>query len=313
MVFSETSSTARAVSSADNTAFKEVVLAALARQPQPIAISRLRSSLPPPFRGKPAAFKPQLDSLVASGCIWFFPSGKPEQPLVWGRSPASYVESLLLAALTKKPLSRREVETKTNAKLKHLSPADRHHIFDKLIADGRVFPWPKKPGTKTEKFGSTPPAPREYLESALKALSKAVAKVAAAFSDVGIDPSETHAAALAAIHSEPWALQAAGKQKPAMHSAPPPDDETLLGLIADHMAAIDPRSRRGAPVLIADLRPAVAFLFPTPIQFDAALIRLERAGRVSLLRYDPALAAEPLAPSRLVTDGHKTYSGVSLR
>ena len=133
-------STARADSSADNTAFKDVVLAALALQPQPISITRLRSSLPPPFRGKPAAFKPQLDSLVDSGCIWFFPSGKPDQPLVWSRSPTVYIESLLLAALAKKPLTRREVETKTNAKLKHLSPAERHHVFDKLVADGRVFP-----------------------------------------------------------------------------------------------------------------------------------------------------------------------------
>ena len=313
MVFSETSPTARAVSSADNTAFKDVVLAALALQPQPISLTQLRSSLPPPFRGKPAGFKPQLAALVDSGCIWFFPSGKPDQPLVWGRSHAVYIESLLLAALAKKPLTRREVETKTNAKLKHLSPAERHHVFDNLVADGRIFPWPKKPGTKTEKFGSTPPDPHEYLASALKALRTAVSKVAAAFSDVGIDPSETHAAALAAIQAEPWALQALGEQKRAIHSVPPADDEKLLGLLADHMAAIDPRSRRGAPVLIGDLRPALAFLFPTPPEFDVALIRLERAGRVSLLRYDPALAADPLDPSRLVTDGHKTYSGVSLR
>lgn len=310
-------SSTRAASTADNAAdeiaFKGVVLAALALQPQPVSISRLRSSLPSPFRGKPASFKNRLESLAGSRSIWFFPTGKPTQPLAWDRSPAVFAETVILAALSKKPLTTGEIETKTRAKLKHLSPADRRHIFDTLLSAQRIFRWPKKPGTKSEKFGIAPPDPREYLASALKALGKAVAKVADAFAEVGIPPSKTHAATLAAIQSERWAMLAEGGRKPPVHSVSIAGDETLLGLLADHMAAIDPRSRRGAPVLIGDLRPAVAFLFPTPQQFDAALIRLERAGRVSLLRYDPALAAEPLGPSRLVTDGQKTYSGVSLR
>jgi hypothetical protein len=303
-------SSTRAASTADNAAdeiaFKGVVLAALALQQQPVSISRLRSSLPSPFRGKPASFKTRLENLAG---ISFFPTGKPTQPLVWDRSPAVFVETVILAALSKKPLTISEIETKTRAKLKHLSPADRRRVFDSLLSTQRIFRWPKKPGTKSEKFGISPPDPRDYLASALKALSKAVAKVADVFAEVGIPPSKTHAAAMSAIQS----MLSEGERKPLVNSASPAADETLLGLLADHMAVIDPRSRRGAPVLIGDLRPAVAFLFPTPQQFDAALIRLERAGRVSLLRYDPALAAEPLGPSRLVTDGQKTYSGVSLR
>jgi len=303
-------SSTRAASIADNAAdeiaFKGVVLAALAIQQQPVSISRLRLSLPSPFRGTPASFKTRLESLVG---IWFFQTAKPTQPLVWDRSPAVFAETVILAALGKKPLTIGEIETKTRAKLKHLSPLDRRNICDTLLSTQRIFRWPKKPGTKSEKFGIAPPDPREYLVSALKALSKAVAKVADVFAEAGIPPSKTHAAAMAAIQS----MLSEGGRKPLVHPPSPAGDETLLGLLADQMAAIDPRSRRGAPVLIGDLRPAVSFLFPTPQQFDAALIRLEREGRVSLLRYDPALAAEPLGPSRLVTDGQKTYSGVSLR
>lgn len=301
-----TKAASTADNAADEVAFKGVVLAALALERQPVSISRLRSSVPSPFRGKPASFKTHLESLAG---IWFFPTGKPTQPLVWDRSPAVFAETVILAALSKKPLTISEIETKTRAKLKYLSPAERRRIFDTLVSAKRIFRWPKKPGPKSEKFGVTPPDPREYLASALKALSKAVAKVADTFAEIGIPPSKTHAAAMAAIQS----MLPEGGRKPPVHSASAADDEILLGLLADHMAAIDPRSRRGAPVLIGDLRPAVAFLFPTPQQFDAALIRLERAGRVSLLRYDPALAAEPLGPLRLVTDGQKTYSGVSLR
>lgn len=309
MVDSSTRAASTAENAPDELAFKGVVSTALALQPQPVSISRLRLSLPAPFRGKPASFKTRLEGLAGSQTIWFFPTGKSTQVLVWDRSPTVFAEMVILAALGKKPLTTSEIETKTRAKLKHLSPVDRRRVFDALLSAQRIFRWPKKPGAKSEKFGIAPPDPREYLGSALKALGKAVSQVADVFAEVGIPPSTTHAATLAAIQS----MFSEGGSKPLVHSASPADDETLLGLLAEHMAAIDPRSRRGAPVLISDLRPAVALLFPTRQQFDAALIRFARAGRVSLLRYDPALAAEPLGPSQLVTDGQKTYSGVSVR
>lgn len=306
-------SATRTANAPDEKALEGVVLASLAMQPQPVTISRLRSSLPAPFRGKPATFTTHLGRLAESGRIWFFPSGKPNQPLVWDRSPAVFVESVVLAALNKKPLTIGEIEKKTRAKLKHLTHEDCRLVIDKLLSDRQIFRWAKKPGTKTEKLGITPPDPREYLASALKALGKAVAKVANAFSEVGISPSETYAAAIAAIQSQDWALNIRHDHKVRQDVPPPSNDEALLKQIADRMAAIDPKSRHGAPVLIGDLRPAAATLFSTASHFDTALVRLERAGRVSLLRYDPALAAQPLDPSRLVTDGHSTYSGVALR
>ena len=257
-----------AANAPDEKALEGVVFAALAMQPQPVTISRLRSSLPPPFRGKPATFTSHLEKLVESERIWFFPSGKPSQPLVWDRSPAIFAETIVLAALNKKPLTLGEIETKTRAQLKHLTPEDRRLVIDKLLSDGRIFRWAKRPGTRTEKLGITPPDPREYLASALKALGKAVAKVADAFSEVGIAPSETYAAAIAAVQSQDWVLNIRHDQKVRQDVPMPSDDGALLNHIADRMAAIDPRSRHGAPVLIGDLRPAVAALFSTPTHFD---------------------------------------------
>lgn len=137
---SSTRASITADSAADEIAFKGVVLAALALQQQPVSISRLRSSLPSPFRGKPASFKARLESVAG---IWFFPTAKPTQPLVWDRSPAVFAETVILAALSKKPLTIGEIETKTRAKLKHLSPADRRRVFDSLLSTQRIFRWPK--------------------------------------------------------------------------------------------------------------------------------------------------------------------------
>ena len=86
--------------------------------------------------------------------------------------------------------------------------------------------------------------------------------------------------------------------------APPPtaaNDDTLLAAIAEHMARIDPRSASGAPVLVAELRPGLAPLFPDKADFDAALLRLERSARLTLIRHDPArpaVGADEPAPPR---------------
>lgn len=91
------------------------------------------------------------------------------------------------------------------------------------------------------------------------------------------------------------------------------DDDWLLQTIATSMARIDPRSSDGAPVLVADLRPQLARHFPGPADFVAALLRLERSDRLTLIRRDPAfpvLGAEELT---CVRDGRIEVIGVALR
>jgi hypothetical protein len=292
----------------DQAAVEEVILRALSVQPKPVTASRLRAAVPAPFRGKLAAFQARLEPLVESRRVWLHPSGTTAPTLIWDRSPEAFAETVICAALSKQPLSLADIEKKTRTKLKGLSPTDRRGVVDRLLAQGRLFRWPRKPRVRTDKLGLHPPEPQAYLAPALATFNKAIAQVAAAFAEVGVGPSQTHAVALAAVLAQDWA-QNSGTREPAV----PADDVALVTLIGERMAMIDPRSRHGAPVLIGDLRPALDFLFPVAAVFDAALVRLERAGRVCLLRYDPALAAQPLGPAGLVNDGHATYSGVSLR
>ena len=298
----------------------DVILRALAAEQAPVTIAKLRAALPAMYRGSPASFRAAVEALGATERVWLFSAGGKKPPLVWDRPPQVLAESIIAGVVgsQKAPLSPADIEKKTRTKLKMLTVAERREVVDSLVASGRLFRWPKKPKGRTELIWSRPPRAHEYLEAALAAFDKAVNELADAFADVGLDPHEVRTAALDAIRSREWAgglswSPATPAPANGTRVAQPTDDDAILEILAERMALIDPTSRSGAPVLVSDLRPAVDFLFPQAARFDEALVRLERAGKLSLLRYDPALSAQPLGPDALVTDGRNTYSGVALR
>ena len=91
------------------------------------------------------------------------------------------------------------------------------------------------------------------------------------------------------------------------------DDDRLLEAIAISMACIDPRSITGAPVLVADLRPHLVRHLPGTAEFAAALLRLERSDRLTLIRRDPAFSAVGIDEVTSIRDGSCDVIGVALR
>lgn len=91
------------------------------------------------------------------------------------------------------------------------------------------------------------------------------------------------------------------------------DDDWLLETIAISMARIDPRSASGAPVLVAELRPHLVRHFPGTADFVAALLRLERSDRLTLIRRDPAFPAADVDEVTCIRDGFLDLIGVALR
>ena len=91
------------------------------------------------------------------------------------------------------------------------------------------------------------------------------------------------------------------------------DDDRLLAAIATSMARVDPRSASGAPVLVAELRPHLARHFSGSSDFVAALLRLERSERLTLIRRDPAFPAVGTEAIACVRDGLVEVIGVALR
>lgn len=94
---------------------------------------------------------------------------------------------------------------------------------------------------------------------------------------------------------------------------PEGDDDWLLQTIATSMARVDPRSVDGAPVLVADLQPQLARHFPGTAEFVAALLRLERSDRLTLIRCDPAFPSLGAEEITRVRDGLLEVIGVALR
>jgi hypothetical protein len=91
------------------------------------------------------------------------------------------------------------------------------------------------------------------------------------------------------------------------------DDDRLLETIAISMACIDPRSTTGAPVLVAELRPHLARHFPGTADFVAALLRLERSDRLTLIRRDPAFPVSGVDEITCLHDEALDVIGVALR
>lgn len=91
------------------------------------------------------------------------------------------------------------------------------------------------------------------------------------------------------------------------------DDDWLLETITISMAHIDPRSLAGAPVLVAELRPRLVPPFAGTADFAAALLRLERSDRLTLIRRDPAFPAADVDDVNGIRDGSLELIGVALR
>ena len=91
------------------------------------------------------------------------------------------------------------------------------------------------------------------------------------------------------------------------------DDDRLLEAIAITMACIDPRSATGAPDLVAEQRPHLAPHFPGTADFVAALLRLERSDRLTLIRRDPAFPVVGGDQIECSCEGLLEVIGVALR
>ena len=95
--------------------------------------------------------------------------------------------------------------------------------------------------------------------------------------------------------------------------APDHDDDRLFETIVISMARIDPRSLAGAPVLVAELRPRLVRHFAGIDDFAAALLRLERSDRLTLIRRDPAFPAAAGDEVNCIRDEALDVIGVALR
>lgn len=274
---------APAVSDADlRLALRDTV----ARLGKPTSPAELRKALPKPYQRPPAELTRLLADIAREGGLVAVKDGKGFR--YSDRDPASVLAPAIHAALREGPLAKKDLE----ARIKRAAPGFEKILPNVLaaeIARGAVREHPKA-GKQPLRYGLEPPDPTPFLAKIVKDLSAIAKKLA----PNGVTPGSIHAAlgrALGVVH------------------APDPrtDDDAVL-------AALRELASREPPGALLSVRGLRALAPLDKARFDGAVLRLARAGRLTLHHHDFPASLPEAERAGLIVDEHGVhYVGVAPR
>jgi hypothetical protein len=228
---------------------------AVARLGKPLSPADLRKALPKPHQRPQPEIARLLADLAREGSLFAVKEGKAFKYA--DREPAAVLGPAIQAALRDGPLDKKSL----TARIKRAAPGFEKILPDVLAAElarGAVREHPKV-GKSPQRFGLTPPDPTPFLAKAVKELAAVQKKLAA------------HGVTAAAIHA------ALGRALGVDRA--PEDDAVVIGALRD-LAAREPP---GALLGVSALRGLAPL---DKVRFDAAVLRLARAGRLKLHHHD---------------------------
>jgi hypothetical protein len=178
----------------------------LRSSPEPLTVSKIRASLPAPFRhASVEELAEVLRRHVAASVLWSYPRYRSQQERFWDRPMPVHVAELLRAALDESPLSWSD--------LRRRLPVYAHEkaqtVLEEQVAQGGIHRHPRF-GRAGERFGRRPADPKEYLRSELAGLFECLEKL-------GFSEGQLREAALELLHDEEWS--------PARSTPPTPESE----------------------------------------------------------------------------------------
>lgn len=286
---------------------------ALEKAGGPLSASTLARQIPKPFKRDARALTAVLDDEAARGRLHRLVRGKSTS---YGQEPAEAVARRELAgAVSDAPKTWSDLKKGAGLKAaaKWLTSKQLDALRDDLLREGRFYEWPKTGGKGAAVRYSTRPAdPRAYLDKALAAFRKDLAKLAMTLAKAGVTPADVERAAREALAESPGVEAPAVPQTPARPDVRAGSD--VAALIVDRMVLEDPAAATGAPVSLRNLRRAVAFLLPDGTSFDDAVVRLAEEGTVSLHRHDYPAGLTDGERAEMVSDGRGGYyTAISVR
>jgi hypothetical protein len=305
--------------------FTRVLLKALSQSPLPATAKDILKALPKPYQPPPKQrdarleeLAARLEELVASGQAHrYAPKGKTPLPRYWAQSVEGFARGLDLADLLGQPRTAADFKKALKART-GFSEAESKQVFDLLLAERRVYVWPKHGKTK-ERVGLTPPDAQDYLDDLkkpLKTLQTAVNKLVTQLAGAGVAQGQVLDAVRRLLDEElglPATASTAAVTQ-AQTPTPPMNEAELERLIVERIKLIEPAAVTGALVSLRDLRGSLADLLPGKEEFDRALLRLARAYRVDLQRHNfPASLGDAERQALVADEFGNFYIGVSLR
>jgi hypothetical protein len=296
---------------------------ALRAAAEPLAVSKIRASLPARQRAAAEELQSILEALVARGAAYRFAPYRTQNraPRYWDRSPVVYVRQLILAALQGKNRSARDLEKALQRPLADWKKQERQEAIGRLVSEGAVYRLPPLPGSKAVRYSLSPPDPADYLRAAMNRFLQHENKVEQQLAPLGIQPRQVREATLRMLGREP---SPNSPREPSVQAAPDevagprpragggPTDDELLVLQAIRELGHDPRL--GGFVSIADLRRTLDGRLPASQRFDETLWRLAQARQVDLYPHDyPGSLTNEERRQLLFDERGRCFNGVSLR
>lgn len=260
---------------------------AVARLGKPASPAELRKALPKPYQRAVAELTRHLAELARDGGLFAVKDGKGFR--YSDRDPASVLAPVIRSALREGPLSKKELE----ARIERASPG-----FDKIwpnvlaaeVARGAVREHPKA-GKQPLRYGLEPPDPTPFLAKAVKELQALAKKLA----PHGVTPGAIHAALGRALGVERAREDGAA------------DEGAVL-------AALRELASREPPGALLSVRGLRALAPLDKARFDGAVLRLSRAGKVTLHHHDFPSSLPDAERAALIVDEHGVhYVGVAPR
>src|SRR5262249_52146726 len=133
--------------------------------PEPLTLSKIRSHLPAAHRTVSLEFLAEsLQQLVDANVFYKYPPYRSQQDRYWDRPLTVHAAQLIRDALAEGPLAWSQLRRKLPGYvLEHDGKPVAHEVLEDLVAQGKLHKHPT-PGSRTgERFGLTPPDPKEPL------------------------------------------------------------------------------------------------------------------------------------------------------
>ena len=208
----------------------------LESSPEPLTLSKIRSSLPANFRALSLeALGEALARQVAANVLVQYPKYRSPQDRFWDRPMRVHVAYLLRAALEEQPLAASELRRK----LPDYAKTQAEAVLEEEVAQGRIHRHPPANSRSGPRFGVHPPDPRTFLRNELGTLFGRLERL-------GFTQTQLRQAALELLHDEEWA--------PA---APPTPEPTAAATTSPSPSPAAAATRPGQPEPVAG-QPAAA-------------------------------------------------------
>ncbi len=263
----------------------------LNRAEAPQTPSSIRKALPGPYRRRVHRISEILEELVAEGRVYRFAPYRGKAHRYWTYDLETYASTVIERALTT-PRTFKELDSLVEKPLADCSQKRRRQILDGLVRNGRVWALPKIPRSRTERYATEPPDPRDYLRASVNHLRRQIDQTAERLRHFGVPEDRTRAAALELL----------GVEGKSSFSEEPEDSAVIVQELARLQA-----HERGGLVPVSKLRDNLRDRLPDKDGFDRAVLELARAKRVALHPHDYPAGVSEAERAEMVTDGQGNY------